>query len=649
MGSTPIAETILKKDCTEKSTTQKGENMKKIERDDELSIIKYLHTATFDSVCASADFDATVALKYGLVFVDDNGNVLRKLSKPFVEAVIQKLGLNNEIWSNTFHKSWNKVENAPIEQLVFEQLVHYFSTYGMEFLGLEAMPLIPCETVISNKDVLPSIKAFTVIRVVDYNTAIAVVKNLLKTVKAPHKNDIVAYIDLMEYTDLKVDEIVSFELKIARCKQLNTVPVNGQDFIRYAIYEMTGSTLVIKNEKVITKIKDYCLRYPNKAYNLLSKCDEIELAKVFYRFKPLILAFKESDRCKPIVNKIRRLATTHHEPLSDVNIANLANLVIENRLNDVYKLLKKADNRTLVKLINFAVSTNSDVKIYNIRNGKTFVTERESDNRSATIILTTCLGELMNKNANKLVGKTFLIPDYVEYPVPISEKQMIGNLPYGPVINGTKGDTITPAIWWANVNGRVDIDLHLISANEHFGWNAGYRSDNRKILYSGDMTSADPYATEAFRIEVDEDETYMLNTSLYYGENDTPFKFMLTDVDISNKGKAPVNVEDALFAPIEMKFNGSDQLNIGFIKGNSFCFCGSELGKSITPDEKLNAKALEATVGRCLNMYKLRDFIKLCGGNVISSVDSLTDEEKANVISLEPNALTATTLFDIID
>ena len=61
MGSTPIAETILKTDCTEKSTTQKGENMKKIERDDELSIIKYLHTATFDSVCASADFDATVA------------------------------------------------------------------------------------------------------------------------------------------------------------------------------------------------------------------------------------------------------------------------------------------------------------------------------------------------------------------------------------------------------------------------------------------------------------------------------------------------------------------------------------------------------------------------------------------------------------
>lgn len=625
--------------------------MKKFERDDEINIIKYLHTATFDSVCASADFDATVALKYGLVFVDDNGNVLRKLNKAFAEAVIQKLGLNNELWSNTFHKSWDKVENAPIGQLVFEQLVHYFSTYGMEFIGLEAMPLIPCEAVLSNKDALPNIKAFTVIRVVDYNTALAIVENLLKTIKAPHKNDIDAYISLMKYTSLKVDDITSFELKIARCKQLDTVPTNGQDFIRYAIYVTTGSTLVIKNDITIAKIKNYCLQYPREAFNLLSKGNEIELAKVFYRFKPLLLAFKTSKPCKPIVNRIRRYATTHHKPLSDVNLANVMKLVSENRIEDVIKVLENADNRALVKLINFATSSvNSDTKIYNIRNGSTFVTERKTESTKANALVTMCLAQLAIKNVNKLAGKTFLIPDYVEYPVPISEKQMIGNLPYGTVVHGTKDSkTITPAIWWTDDRDRVDIDLHLINANEHFGWNASYRSGDRKILHSGDMTSADPYATEAFRIEVDEDETYMLNTSLCYGENDTPFKFMLTDVDISNKGKSPVNVEDALFAPIEMKFNGTGQLNIGFIKGNSFCFYGSELGKSLTPDEKLNAKVLEATVERSLNMYKLRDFIKLCGGNIISSVDDLTDEEKANVISLEPNALTATTLFDIID
>ena len=98
-----------------------------------------------------------------------------------------------------------------------------------------------------------------------------------------------------------------------------------------------------------------------------------------------------------------------------------------------------------------------------------------------------------------------------------------------------------------------------------------------------------------------------------------------------------------------MKFNGSSQMNIGFIKGNSFCFYGSELGNTRVPNLELNAKALEASVDRCLGMYKLRDFIKLCGGKVISNMDGLTDEEKENVINLEPNALTATTLFEILD
>lgn len=627
--------------------------MKKFKRNDELNIVKYLHTATTDSVCTDATFSATIAIKHGLVFVDKDGNVLRKLNKDFAEEAIQKLGLDNEIWSNTFHKSWKKVENAPIEQLVLEQLVHYFSTYGMEMLGLEAMPLIPCEAVLSNKEALPSVKAFTVVRVVDYDTALAIVENLLKTVKAPHKNDVEAYINLMKYTGLTVDELTSFELKIARCKQLDTVPTNGQDFVRYAIYTMTGSTLVIKNRNTIMRIKSYCSQHPSDAYNLLSKGDEVELAKVFYRLKPLILAFKESDKCKPIVNKIRRLAVKYHKPLSDVNIANVMKLISENRIEDATKVLENADNRAIVKLINFAISSvNGDVKIYNIRNGSTYITERKTDLKNIKTLMFMCLKQLMVKNTDRLAGKTFLIPDYVDYPVPVSEKQMIGNLPYGTVVHGTKEDTITPAIWWTNGNNgadRVDIDLHLINATEHFGWNAGYRSGDRKVLYSGDMTDADPYATEAYRVIVGEDDVYLLNACLYNGADDTPFKFMLTDVDITNKGKAPVNVEDALFPPIDMKFNGTRQMNIGFIRGSSFCFYGSELGCSRTPDVELNAKALQASIDRCTGMYKLRDFIKLCGGTVIADMNDLTDDEKAEVVSLEPNALTATTLFDIVD
>lgn len=623
--------------------------MKEFSVKDELNIVRLLHTATIETVCNDADYDATETLKYGLIFIDNNGNVLEKVNKDFALAIIDTLGINSEIWSGTFRKSWDKVETASIEQLVLEQVIHYMSTYGMESIGLSAMPVIPCEAVISDKDALPSTKAFIAIRVVDQETALKIVENYIKTIKAPHKRDVDAIIDLMKYTNLLVNDIKSFELKIARCKQLDTVPTDGQDFLRYVIYSISNSTLLIKNKKTIETLKAYCSAHPAEAYRLLSKCDEVELAKIFYRFKPIILAFKSCRDCRPIVNRIRRLAIKYHKPLSDVNVANVMKLVGENRITDVTKVLSNADNRTLIKLINFATMPESDVKVYNIRNGSTFVTERKTNEKNTETLLALCYAQLIMRNKNKLNGKTYLIPSYIDYAIPVSEKQMVGNIPYGTIIHTTKTDTITPAIWWKDYKYRTDIDFHLSNATQHFGWNGYCRNRNRSILYSGDVTSAPNGASEAYRITIDNDEVYTLNVSLFSGENNCPFKFMLTDVDITNMKRSPVNVEDALLPPIDLKFIDTRQMNLGFIKGNSFCFYGSELGNAKVPNTQLNAKVLDATVARTLNMFKFSEFIELCGGRIINDMSEVTNEEATEVISLEPNALTATTLFEIVD
>lgn len=623
--------------------------MKEFSIRDELNIVRFLHIATSETVCNGASYDAIDALKYGLIFVDNNGNVLEKVNQDFALSVINILGINNKIWSGTFHKSWDKVETAPIEQLVLEQLIHYMSTYGMESLGFSAMPVIPCEAVISDKKALPSTKAFIVIRVVPQETVLKIVENYIKTIKAPHKKDVDAIINLMNYTNLSINDIASFELKIARCNQLGTVPTDGQDFLRYAIYSASNSTLLIKNKKTIEAVKAYCNAKPVGAYRLLSKCDEVELAKIFYRFKPLILAFKSCRSCRPIVNRIRRLAVKYHAPLSDVNVANAIKLVSENRIADVTKVLLNADNRTLVKLINFAATPESDVKIYNIRNGSTFVSERKTNGKNAEILLSLCYAQLIMHNKNKLKGKTYLIPSYIDYAVPVSEKQFIGTIPYGTIVHTTKTDTITPAIWWKNYKGRTDIDFHLINATQHFGWNDSWRSANKDVLYSGDVTSADPYASEAYRITINTNDVYTLNVSLFSGKANCPFKFMLTDVNKANMHRSPVNVEDALLPPIDLEFIDTCQMNLGFIKGNSFCFYGSELGNAIVPDTQLNTAAMNAIVARTLNMLKLSEFIKLCGGRIINDMSEVADEKDLEVINLGPNALTATTLFEIVD
>ena len=120
--------------------------MTKFSMFDVATMIRLFHIAASNE--STKKVNATRAIQHGLLFVDDACNVLDTIDEHLFDLAIDTLGLDNEIWSNTFHKSWDKVENAPIEQLVFEQLVHYFSTYGMEYLGLTAMPVIPCEDII---------------------------------------------------------------------------------------------------------------------------------------------------------------------------------------------------------------------------------------------------------------------------------------------------------------------------------------------------------------------------------------------------------------------------------------------------------------------------------------------------------------------
>jgi len=617
---------------------------------DVASMMRLFHIAVSNE--STEKVNATRAIQHGLLFVDDACNVLDTVDEHLFNLAIDTLGLDNEIWSNTFHKSWDKVENTPIEQLVFEQLVHYFSTYGLEYLGLPAMPVIPCEDIISDKEALPSIKAFTVIRVVSTEEALKIIEEYIRNVKSPHKNEIDALMSLMHKTSLAIDDLTSFELKVIRCDQLGIVPVDGQDFLRYAVYKMTGSTLLIKNASMISSIQKYCAHSPNVAYRMLSLCNEVELAKIFFRFKPIILAFKKSDKCRPIVNRIRRLANKYHRPLSDKNVANLTKLISEDRFRDAIDIIDNADNRTLIKLINFTSSemlNDSNIKIFNIRNGSSYITERETEYQTVDVLNSLCFSKLMHNCKNKLEGKTYLIPKYIEYTVPVSEKQMIGQLPYGTVVHGSNSDTITPAIWWTDQDDyRTDIDIHLNGKNGSFGWNSNYRytGNDAKVLYSGDMVTGDPYASEAFRITLEDDEVYILTACLYCGSNNTPFKFILTDVDFS-RTEAPVNVEDALFAPIDMKFNNTRNMSIGFAKGNSFYFYGGELGKRITPDVELNNRALDAMTARVSNMLKLEEFIAFSGGRVIRDISEV--EDGVEVISLEPNAITANTLFDIID
>ena len=602
--------------------------------------------------------DAVEAFKTGIIFVDNIG-VLHNIPRSYESLVIDEFGLNNTDWSKTFHKSWEKVANAPIEQLAFEQMIHYFSTYGLESLGLNANPVIPVEKVLVDFDAFPNFKAFTIIHRVSESEALEMIKEYLRKTVAPHKDLVNGIINLMQFTDISVDEIQSFELKVARCDQLGIVPENPVDFLRYVIYNLTGKTILVKDKETINAIKYHgAIGRVNVFRDYFSKANITALASIFYRYKPIFLAFKQFPNMSSYINRLRRMAPSYHKPIDDVNVQNFSKLVKEGRIQAAQNVLDKCSGRQLIKLLNFFMSPSNNV--YNIRNGKLYVKETTDKDGNETIESMIAkafkTAELMVVRAwmkhykNKLFGKIFYLPPYIDYAAPISEKQFIGNIPYGSSVDGSKDKAITAAIHWNNYKGRcTDIDLHMVSdKGQHFGWNGYYRDSNADtVLYSGDMTDATNGAVEAFRFTPSEDETFMLSVNNYTVYNDTPFEFFMTEVDFEDMSM--VDVSNALFPAIPLKFSNANSNTIGFFDNNHFFFYGGELGCDLVPKRELYADALKATKNRVENMIGIDTIILCAGGQIVHSLDNLTEEEIADVIDLSPNALTARSLLDIVD
>ena len=604
----------------------------------------------------------------GIIFLTENGEMAKEICVSDSNIAKSVFGISNTTWGRSFHKSWDKVATASEEVLWFEQAEHYFSTYGRELMGLEAMPLVPVEDVLTDPETLPNVKSFTIIKYVSESEAIEQVKRYLAVTVAPHKNKIDAIIKLMLVTDVLPEQIKSSELKIARYDQTDTVPQSGDEFMRYLIYKLTGSTLVIKNKRLIRE-----LSVPSDiTQELLEKINEVEMAKVFHRYKPLLLALKKHPGCAPYINRFRRLADKYHKPLSDINVQNVLKLYTTGRYKDARMVLERCSLRQLIKLYNFTltrelIETQDISNVYNIRNGKLYITQNRSKMPKFALIkaqeeIGRCI-QLRCEEKASLKGKVFFIPSYINYAAPYSEKQFIGNIPYGTYVTVEPSEHTVAAVHWKNFNHRTDLDLHLQSMTEAFGWNASYRSDNLTVLYSGDMTDAPgDGAVEAYCISLQENDRYLLTISNYTCESNAPFEFFMTSkgdkfknrysYGFSCRNQEPVcDVADALFTPIPLKFDNDDwSQTIGMFHGSKFYFYGGELGADIVPKRELYSEFLKALEAKIENRIDIEAIICLAGGTVIHDLEDYASLSKEiEVIDLSPASLTTRTLLDIVD
>lgn len=460
-------------------------------------------------------------------------------SKPYVlDAIEQIIGISGEKMNASFHRSWRVVRESSEFELWLHQVVHYLTTYGFEQLGIfdHDTVYLPAEAL--NIPKLTADIPLTVVHALTPDELRAKVVALVESPVALSAHVLDAIFTIIQEEQYEYDAVKHTRNKELRAKLYDfydQVPEDPVEFLRYVVNKLTGQSLLIKSPEVMDALRNANKESIDKLFRSAPK----DLGSIFYRFKPLFLAMRYAAGNKRVFNQISRKAVTLHKPMSEDYLNSVTARIVNGTL-EVIKLRQALEKANIFRKIRLAyalkrrmVPDPPDRVVYLIRNGKSWTGSAEEaqsprnpantyDQFAATLDIVTREVDrhIVEDLATRVAGKTIYIPDYVDYALPATEKQFVGNLPVG-----TRISTPGPAIFgvhWFNTGRRVDLDLSLLSIHgDKIGWDASYLSQH--VTFSGDMTDAPKPkgATEAFRVEADETlKPSLLSVNYYnYDEN----------------------------------------------------------------------------------------------------------------------------------
>ncbi|HEY0753785.1 MAG TPA: hypothetical protein VGD98_07480 [Ktedonobacteraceae bacterium] len=576
-----------------------------------------------------------------------------------IDLVDKAYGRSPEQLNQTFHKSWARVRDASSEQLVIEQLIHYLTTYGFERLGIYDKDTV----YIPNEQLeVPALQDGIRLVVIKGYTRQELQEKLLELLSsgvALHKNTIDDVLDIASFVRLShedVEHVRNKEVKAALYDFLGLVPSNPTEFLRYVVYRATNKTLLIKNAATIAEIKGRNNLDIARYFDLYEKeAGLARLAEIFYRFKPLFLAFRTNSKLKQSINKIRRLAEQNHKPLP-ADTLNMVTAQLRHDqpvLNDhFYQALETASLFRKIRLA-YALkfrTTDADSILYRIRNGKSYATKFDFTNQAgAQEAYAVTLRSLTDDIAKNVAGKKIFIPAGIKYGLPATEKQFTGNLPSGTYVE--LAEDMVAGIHWENVSGnRIDLDLSLMSPEiGKVGWDGAYRSGNKSILFSGDMTDApQPQgASELFYIGKQARGAFIMFVNYFnFDQNiEVPYKIIVAQ-------QKPVNptthytVDPNKIVALSSTTIQVRQKNLGIIiadeTGCKFYFAEADLGSSRSAR---GGGYVEQARKYLLKFYTasivLNDVLAAAGAELVADV---TEAE----IDLSPESINKTSILDLL-
>jgi hypothetical protein len=548
-------------------------------------MIEYLNLFKALPVKERTSSFSTDYLKQG-VLVEDS--VVSSYSKAAISSLIAKLIPTDSQINKTFHKSWKKVRDASIQQLVIEQLIHYFTTYGLENLGFYNNDTVYLPNEQLDLEASGGI-AFLVLKGITLDEISSRVQNILSSGMALSDSDLDDLVAVIQSQELhiSISECNNREMKVRLYDLLRIVPGDPVEYLRLQVYRATESTMLIKSQEAIMTISNNVKRNVFVEYEKMFGLTR--LAPIFHRFKPLFLAFKNKKSANTI-NRIRRLAVKHHQPMPEDYLASVTKHIRNGTFNvkKFYTSLENANVFRKIKLVQaLRFYENKDVSgvVYSVRNGRSFTSATTPIGNASEAIFVTMksLAEDLKHLKDK---KVYVHPGLV---APTSGKMFYGDLPIGSFFS-TKDSLVLGVSWKDAKNYRVDLDLSMISIGGKIGWDSGYR--NKDFLFSGDITAAPDGATEAHLVRAGiRDGIYLLNLNYYNAYNDSPevpfTAFVAKENEFERMNKnAMVSQDNMLFWANSTIDPKRSQKSIGVLKIHNgvktFHIFESKMGRGMT-------------------------------------------------------------------
>lgn len=493
--------------------------------------VNSLGLALFNSVLKVND-ESGYVITDGFALPKSAGDVVSDVSEYVSENV-----LTNDKLRKTFLKSWTQ------SSIYWEEMVaHIGGVYALGYgsLGTYTFPA----------DVVNGVPQGTKLFVVGVMTPTEFADKVLGmfasgiAMKQETLEKMFALLDALGY-EWSGDEVIkNKEAQLLIADMYNVLPKDGDAFLRYLIYKVTDSTLLIKSSEVIKALNESsCYEYLNSYLQTYGNFNK--LAEVFLRHKPIFLALKRASTAK-YINRISKLAKKYHKPTKVNPLNNLA----YGRLT--FDDLNKATPFAIFRALNYCHNRLHDFRdsrylTYKIRNGKIKVVVKDADkflnNSNLRANQTTLVSFIQQNLSDKIRGKKVYIPEGVKYALPTSEKKMLGGVPFGTRVYSN--ERLCAGVYWKNEWGATDFDLSATTPTERIGWNSKWASD--RLKYSGDITSAPSGASEYMVNLGDMDTPVLLINNRYSGQPNAEYQISIGKAsDASLDGRGFMMSEDRL-------------------------------------------------------------------------------------------------------